>query len=795
MRAAYVRVSVLFVLAAPLGGCASCFSDQIASGVAKLTVSSAGAVVIAVRDDTRCGFASDAVETIVEGEVGGVGRVVRRVEGCAIDLGASSRLDEDCEGATTDASGRVTVSAEEITWGTLTGDPSRPVIPRDADAVSIRFVSSLASFVARTSADSAEMRIDGALAATIGVRLARAADSGVCAVPTRNFAFEGVRLTDASIRLDSGRGDPIVELDRVAARLDAVFGVHGARANHVAGSVTVFDAPHPIDEPLLDDFDAAAHEASYACDPALARPLTFECEAPWGDVAVAVARLPTALAGRVAGVAADHCFADPSMYVVASDVAAGRRGVATKTLRAGACLLRFDGAVGAPDCFGDAPIARGVVRVEGSQTIRGRTTGDVVRPAAPESETAVSMQLDLYVEAPLAFELAPGTPTLEWSGGRLRTEVRPTMAQDPTTGLCVAPTPNARLWLESDDFAYTLDVGAVSLSGRAAIDVAARSGRGVSDENAIDGTVTLGETPHTIDGPLDPTYDPARFAASYACLDLVEGAACDLDATVIAEVARVLIAGAGHAAQLLSDDDTCPDADSPALGDIAVDGCDLEGYEDWDLLERDYDACAFDADAPVTLFESCAGTVDWAAGRFEVRGNDFVRRRLCADIESPRDLIDFIDAPHPRAPDVARVVAEQVELSDFVVGRTDALGAPIFEASFAGVVELDVTPVFGERAESPGRFDVPTPIARVDRARFERTTVALHVQGLTLVYDVEADLDAQLGVFRGAGNRLRGRITLDGVPYNLDEPFDPALTPEAQDASYSCDPRLAMTLD
>ncbi|MEQ8275607.1 MAG: hypothetical protein RMA76_33695 [Deltaproteobacteria bacterium] len=778
------RALLVYVALLPLGGCASCFGEQIAEGVARLTVVSAGAVAIAARSDDVCGLASPNVATTVEGEVGGVGRVVRRIEACRIDLGTGTRLDEDCEGATLDASGVAVVTAEEITWGTLTGDPAQPVIPRDADAVTMHVDATLSSFTARMSEDPAELRIDGSLVVTLGVRLARAADSGVCAVPTDDVRFESIAL-DGDIRLDSGRGDPVVETSDVEARLSAFVGVHDEGSNRVRGTVTIFGETHPQDTPLEDAFDAMAHVRGYACDEALARPIQFDCASPFAEVAGGVARLSTAMVGALSAEVAARCFSDPSRFDVRYDVEVGRRGVATKTLRAGACVLRLEGSVGGADCLGAAPNMNGEVRVQGEQTIRGRTTGDPLRPAAPESSTAVAMKLELHPAGPVTFEAGRGAPPLDWTGGVVRAEVRPRMTTGEG-GLCVVATPNVGMWVDAEQLAYTLRAD-VAFSGHAAIDVFAQSGRGASHENAIEGEVRTGDVAYRVDGALDPDYDRARVA----CAGPTD-VACDLDARLAADVARALIAGAGHAAQLLADGVTCPDADSPALGDIGVDACDLDGYAGWDLLERDYDACRFDGEAE--LFTSCDGVTDWVAGRLDVEGNDFVRARLCVDIEGARDLADFIDAPHPRAPDVSRIVAEDVRLTDFVVGRSDANGA-LFEATIGGALELDVTPVFGERSGSRDRYDVPTPVARIDRARYGPSTITFAVDGLVLKYDVEADLSAAVGWFRGEGNRLAGRVVLDGVPYTIDEAFEAGLTVAAQDARYTCDPALAAPLD
>ncbi|MFZ9345462.1 MAG: hypothetical protein ACO268_09980 [Opitutales bacterium] len=125
-------------VAAGLAGCPleSLFPAEVGAGAARLTVRNAALLAKFVDLDTRCGFGSPDVLAgfTVDGEVGEVGQVTWRVDGCVLDFGDDTVINEDCHGVTRRAGGRVTIDAVRTVRGVLTGDPITPVVPLAADA-------------------------------------------------------------------------------------------------------------------------------------------------------------------------------------------------------------------------------------------------------------------------------------------------------------------------------------------------------------------------------------------------------------------------------------------------------------------------------------------------------------------------------------------------------------------------------------------------------------------------------------------------------------------------------------
>src|SRR5689334_19668503 len=124
-RATALAPALLFL---GLSGCLSWYSDEIATGLSRLTMRNLGAIASMVGKDERCGFESQAVKesAVVEGPIGGVGKVTWRVEGCRIDA-ADGIESRDCNGRIKKVSGAAVVTATKVVEGRLTGDVESPV--------------------------------------------------------------------------------------------------------------------------------------------------------------------------------------------------------------------------------------------------------------------------------------------------------------------------------------------------------------------------------------------------------------------------------------------------------------------------------------------------------------------------------------------------------------------------------------------------------------------------------------------------------------------------------------------
>ena len=120
---AHLLIAALF-LSMTSSACITWFPDKVGNGVARLAVRNAGALTSLISVDEVCGFESSKVLTSYtqSAEDGGFGTVTWRVEGCEIDTGSEWRVvKEYCDGTELRVRGKVTITAEKIVDGHVTG--------------------------------------------------------------------------------------------------------------------------------------------------------------------------------------------------------------------------------------------------------------------------------------------------------------------------------------------------------------------------------------------------------------------------------------------------------------------------------------------------------------------------------------------------------------------------------------------------------------------------------------------------------------------------------------------------
>jgi len=284
-----VGIPVLLFLTA---SCAeNCAADQVAMGVARLTTMNADALINALKADTKCGFASDAVlgsPTFDSTKIGTVAPITWTVKDCVLDLGSEGiETSRDCQGKAMRAFGKVTVSATKTITGLLTGQPTNPVVPGGPDSVVMTIEATFENFRAEKDGAKATMTwVSGGIAGKLMPRLAVAEGTPYCTIQTTNVAFQDVSYQPTKAVLESD-GDQI-EVDVDSSDLAGQYGLGPSGENLITGKVSVwgetFDVPIPDDNDGLDpDYNAEEFVASFNCDDAakqkvFAKPLSYSCQ-------------------------------------------------------------------------------------------------------------------------------------------------------------------------------------------------------------------------------------------------------------------------------------------------------------------------------------------------------------------------------------------------------------------------------------------------------------------------------------------------------------------------------------
>ena len=302
MERAAVRRAVVCAVGVGVAGCQPSPSDQVAMGVARLTVRNLGAVATLVNKDATCGFESPTVKraATLSGNIGSAGTITWSVTDCEIDAGGGLEVSRDCNGVTVTARGKVKVSATKSIGGTLTGNAESPAIPANPDAATITITrASLTGFRVENSSSTDVLTIvSGALSGIVKPRLAASVGkSGACAFSTPNTHFLDVTYDKADLEVDTESSHVVAHAS--TSRLEAQNGVRDDKENWLSGTLTLSSRigppgpslpgpplppaaekpiPTPGDTDTLDPaYTSDVFKASYGCEADLVTPESYVC--------------------------------------------------------------------------------------------------------------------------------------------------------------------------------------------------------------------------------------------------------------------------------------------------------------------------------------------------------------------------------------------------------------------------------------------------------------------------------------------------------------------------------------
>lgn len=790
-------------------------SDEVAAGVARLSVRSAATLVPIVDADATCGFASPQVkaDALVEGELGSPGQVTWTVTDCAIDFGALSEKSADCSGVKTLVGGKVVVSATRTVSGIVTGNPDDPVIPTSPDAVKLSFSVTPQNFQVRTSAAKNGLRmISGRFEFEAEPHLAVSQSQQVCAVPTNDLTLSALRYTDAKVEVDDdGRR---FDVDVRASRLEAQVGRWVGRENFVGGEITVWDKhvklPVAGDTDRLDpDYDADAFLASYACREDLQQPVSFECPSMREHLVQGGAQLSIALFGRIADVIdrdAKCGFASDAVTGSADLIGGvGERG-GTAVYRVSKCVLSYPTRTEvARDCNGRAYFFEGEVEVTGTKKVYGLITGDPAEPIIPTSRDPAEFDLSLkFTNLKFDDSTSPGAITA--LTGTLSGRSHPRTALDTSLGVCSIRTPiakfervawkDAELLVHQSGHAFRLSVDSSNLT--------AHNGEKDGRTNYLSGTISVDGESLSVpvgggDPVLDPGWDADTFRSSFMCAPNARFPLTDDECGFVRPLAegaaRLLVRATGTLAGVVNDDSTCGFATTTKL--LAPDKVEGENGGDpqegrrgrirWDIRN-----CGVGARNDVRRTDlNCLGEATFMGGSAIVDASRWVTGRLynANPVSWPR-----IWGVTPDSHEAATIELDSAKLTELGV-YTLAPGAaqPTEKLTLhTGQLTVRMQPLLGERKNASGTFDVPTPVARFTQIKLTNSTATLVSGGKTFsLWIPAATINALNGSFAGQSNELTGAITIGTTEVNMERiPLNPDFNQATFNASYSCNADL-----
>ena len=786
-------------LAAQAVSCGEDNFDEGAAGVARVTASSVAALVRAVLEDDRCGFAATAVKdsVVITGEPGSAGVAVYTVERCALDFEAAPVVFTDCENRETKLHGRVTVTATLGFAGTVTGDLQSPVIPRRSDAMTIHLSSVLLDHyaVAFPGADGKMTFREGTLAATAHPALAVTDPDGVCSAPTHDMRLTGIRYRDGNAFLEtSAESSHVIVLDsNIAAQIGKGPGGENAYSGTINLLGTERSLPPEGESADLDtEYDRAKFEAGFVCEHDFRMPIDYACGGTSADekAGQAIARLSIqAIVAIAALVEEDETCGFASPNALAQRQVTGRPGADGRAVKrtTGCVIDRPVPVVTLEDCQGRRTRVSGRVTVDAEQTFAGLVTGDMDAPIAPTSDAPLTNRFTRIAFDELRIEIDgdTSTTTMTLSSGLLSTTMTPRFAVGATEGLCSVPTGIARF----DDVRYdrakiTLDTGDTRSSyvvDGAVFDAMAGTWDGRTNE--LTGRITISGADHTLpvdpaDPGLVPDFDPDAFTRGWSCADglaMPVSHVCDPTRTMADGVARLTPQLFATVVSLVTNDAVCGFAST----NVRAQDDGPEGSEGARVLTLQT-PCVLSFDLPTLANKDCHDLATYVRGVARVSGTQRIAGFLSNDstvLPTTRDAIEY---------------ALSLDLESFEVWTST--NTPRFE-----VVRGKLSGVARPRAaldRDVGACVLGTPVIELEDLRYEDASVLVKAADSTFGLEVvTSSLAAQIGTKGAVSNTYTGTVALANRRVSVPiDPSKPGLDPNFDNAyftsSYTCNAAL-----
>jgi len=776
----------------PLTACARCAPSKVGHGVSRLTIRNVGAVATVALADTRCGFASEAVQATptIEGRVGQLGTLTYTVTNCEIAYPEDAPyVSQDCNGTQTVVRGRVVVNATQVIQGIITGSPETPVIPSGPDSATLNIRANLENFSAESTVSQNILTVyEGSLEAVMRPRLAVDSDQGACSIPTTNVRFESVRYQPSEVHVKTDSRSFDVSVD--SSELFAVNGQYADFENELWGEITVWGQYEPIDggdEGLDPDYARENFHASYACAEGLAQPTTFTCDGFLAPVlAQNAARLSVRTLGRVAHLLEQDTkcgFSAPQVQAQATLMGSvGGFGSATQTAESCEIIVPPDTVI-REDCLGTKTFASGRVIVSGTKTITGRLTGDPVTPAVPMSDAPAV--IEVHVEAFDDFKIIEAGAGLRMLSGQMSGTLTPRTAQDSSlSNACAYVTSIARL----SDISYDAETTAQLISDEVGTfditlgetRIQALSGTWGPDENQLDGYVELnGERwdlpTNPDDDGLDPEYNREAFDRTWICDSIVEPVShsCEFTAPLAQGASQLTIQMAGALAKALDGNAECGFSD-PGVN-IVVEG--ELGRRDGMATYHVTRPCRMDFGARTVLSTDCNGVSTYASGVVEVTGTKVIRGIVTGDTITPI-------VPTDRTPAEIRFDARVENFAVWADPEAEKLTGK------SGRLTGGLVPRTGIDAAT-GACSIATPVADLVDITWHGANVRIENEGKLFDLRLErSDLLAHNGDGEDRTNYLAGTLQMDGQSWDIPVDGNTALVPAYDqatfDASYAC---------
>lgn len=580
------------------------FPDDVANGVARLSVNNFGNLLRAVSElpstDSRpeCNLRSLAQteQTTIQKDSNEHGTVTWKFSECEYDFGergTTINTSTTCGPGTTTFYGKVKITGSRTIAGFLPDNKEIPVIPTGQKGVSYNF--SRVTFqnyrVETSGTDKAMTIVTGSAAFKVNVHLAEHLETNLCTIPLSNLT-----LSDIQFSPGQRAGETIVRLPGLLGEFQAIVngsnfqaqvGIYQDAVNRLEGTINVWGDSFaiPTDKPVLDpSFSVRAYEESLTCTPGLKTPVSYHCPFETA-IASGIARLTVNNLGNLVR-ALNHKKSPRSDLRPECDLHSFAQDVKTTVLgharKQGEVVWEFDdceydfGARGMTfasetnsnsSCKSETTTIFGKVRISGRRRASGFLTGNKAMPVIPGAD-GIDFNFTKVAFENYRVESSSLDKAMAIASGSVSFDAKVHLAKSSSSNMCTVPLPN----LTINNIRYSADPNLgetkVLLLGPFgdfkgdlkvivdSSDFRAQVGKSHDQENLLEGTLSVfGSTVQipTNEPFLDPNFDDQGYDDSLKCtpdLQIPVSFDCDsferFEATTIA---RLLILNLGTITQ------------------------------------------------------------------------------------------------------------------------------------------------------------------------------------------------------------------------------------------------------
>lgn len=522
--------------------------------ISRMSVGILGTLTSMIENDAACGFASTAAKNSAEFGVptGDAGEATFLIRECAIDLPRTTILGTDCNGKQVSAKGKVVFRGQKRMFGYNTGAIDRQVVPTSQDGTEFDTTVELFDFTyLERNPNALEPEIGvhlehAILGGSVSPRLALDRLTGACSKATPVSTFDKVGFkspTELTILFPGLEFTTTVD----AMSLNAQSGSKKGVVNSLSGSLSIggetYNFPGDGSAPLDPEYDPAAFDRSFQCDPNLVIPRA-ESDCDFKDIlALQTARyLPMVVQSVGTTVNNDgNCgLAIAAEQLEPYDVQGNRGTLGNASWRAphsglGACLYNFGQThVASQDCSGRKLLLSGVLAASADLQVHGRVEefrdNMFINPVGPDAPSNYQLRIGAFQNLRVAQVDPPAVTvqSLAIDDGSFEILFHPIMGysssnDDPELTYLIR-TPINRISSvvytppESGAGRISLAIGPMKFNAAiSAASVSGFSGAFNAEANHIEGSVTLDGRTIQVSDTLDPAYDQADFDARYQC--------------------------------------------------------------------------------------------------------------------------------------------------------------------------------------------------------------------------------------------------------------------------------------